>query len=82
MEVEDFEDRQEVINYFLEEFLPQFLDTLELLLQNSDGIYLAGSEVQKFQNELEKKSELLSKNVRGGRLPGIFEKFLLFKLSI
>ena len=44
-EVNDVEDRKEVILYFLHEFLPQFLDTLELLMKNSEGLYLSGKEV-------------------------------------
>ena len=38
-------DRQDIISYFLDEFIPQFLETLELLLKSSRGMYLTGNEV-------------------------------------
>ncbi len=34
-----------VVDYFLEEFLPQFLETLDKLLHSGQGKYLAGDEV-------------------------------------
>ncbi len=44
-EAECPDDRQIVVDYFIDEFLPQFLDTLEELLKSNDGHFLAGDNV-------------------------------------
>ena len=44
-EIDEKDDREMVITYFLEEFLPQFLETLEILLEASGTNYLCGDKV-------------------------------------